>query len=286
VADQIPDFLESNDECSQSGLSEWTDSVEYAFDRYENFAEPLSSLFESSCGRIATDGNSNTSNCINPSLLTKHAHEPQNGFLSGLDQYTKETPADNSQPQIYIHMTPYGVKQSIPAPTSSTKTPSKATSTSEAAYPSPFSPPPLEHFIPQPARPAETVQILPDVSDGKLAIQCAPTSFVCKTCTRSFSTRLRYDRHTNGQSCQALFKCKHCRQSFRNAKDLKRHQGSSKALSSCLARKDVFPQTADFACICSTKNYTRKDSVVRHLRMSKTGSHCCRACRKNPCKCP
>ncbi|KAF2628419.1 hypothetical protein BU25DRAFT_35378 [Macroventuria anomochaeta] len=153
------------------------------------------------------------------------------------------------------------------------------------AYPSPSSLPSLGQFTPQPASPPDTSQVSIDAPDGKMVIESAPTSFVCKTCTKSFPTMLRYRQHVNRHSCQAPSECKQCGQSIKHAKDLKRHLGSSKASPSCPALKNASPQGKHFACICSSKTYTRKDSLIRHLRTSATGKHRCRTCGNRPCTC-
>lgn len=287
MADQIPDYSESNNECSQSGLLEWTNYSGDACYGYESVGptQPLGTLDESVHERTSGAGYSNTFDYINPSLLTKHAHEPQNRSLSGLDHSTTETIANNSQPQLSLKSVPYGVQQPSPAPTSSIQAPSKANDTSMEAYPSPSLLLSLGQFTPQPASPPDIAQVGSDAPHGKMAIESAPTSFVCKTCTKSFPTMLRYHQHVNRRSCQAPSECKQCGQSIKHAKDLKRHLGSSKASPSCPALKNVSLQAKGFACICSSKTYTRKDSLIRHLRTSRTENHCCRACGKSPCTC-
>jgi hypothetical protein len=68
---------------------------------------------------------------------------------------------------------------------------------------------------------------------------------------------------------------------FKFAKDLKRHLGSGKASSSC---NKLFSSSTGFACVCN-KSYTRKDSLMRHLRALSTEGHRCKACNKSPCQC-
>ncbi|KAJ5065006.1 hypothetical protein J3E72DRAFT_27884 [Bipolaris maydis] len=153
------------------------------------------------------------------------------------------------------------------------------------AYPSPSSLPSLGQLTSQVTSPQDTTQVGLNMPDGKVAIEPAGMSFTCETCTKSFTNKSRYDRHANRHSCKAPSRCEQCGQSIKHPKDLKRHLGSNSALPSCPALKKVNPQVNSFMCICSSKTYTRKDSLVRHLRTSKKGNHCCRACNKNPCGC-
>ncbi|KAF5847451.1 hypothetical protein GGP41_000206 [Bipolaris sorokiniana] len=288
VDGQILDYSEHNNECSQSDALERTNylgNAIYGGYKSVNTTQPLGTLDESVHQRTSGSRYSNTSGCIDPSLLTQHVHEPCYYSRSWLDQSTKQTLAENSQSQLYPNPTPSNVQQPLLTPATNKKAPDIPKDTSIEAYPSPSSLPSLGQLTPQIASPPDTTQIGLNIPDGKVAIEPAGMSFVCKTCTKSFLSRLRYDQHVNRHSCKAPSRCEQCGQPIKHPKDLRRHLGSNNALPSCPALKSVSPRASNFMCICNSKTYTRKDSLVRHLRTSKTGNHRCRTCGKNPCAC-
>ncbi|KAJ6285557.1 hypothetical protein J3E71DRAFT_373738 [Bipolaris maydis] len=281
VDDQILDCSESNNACSQSDLLERTDylgNTIYGRNKSVNATQPLGILDESVHHGTSGAGYSNTSGCIDPSLLTQHVHEPRYYSRSWLDQSTKQTLAENSQSQL-------SPQQPHQAKATNAQAPTIPNDMSIEAYPSPSSLPSLGQLTSQVTSPQDTTQVGLNMPDGKVAIEPAGMSFTCETCTKSFTNKSRYDRHANRHSCKAPSRCEQCGQSIKHPKDLKRHLGSNSALPSCPALKKVNPQVNSFMCICSSKTYTRKDSLVRHLRTSKKGNHCCRACNKNPCGC-
>ncbi|EUC38273.1 hypothetical protein COCCADRAFT_32726 [Bipolaris zeicola 26-R-13] len=285
VDGQILDYSERNNACSQSDLLEWTNYLSNAICGGDKsvgvdvpIPPPLGTLDESVHQGTSGVGYSNTSSCIDPSLLTQHVHEPCCSSLSWLDQSTKQTLAENSQSQLSPHQTRHSKATNARAPA----TPNDM---SIEAYPSPSSLPSLGRLTPKVASPPDTTQIGLNIPDGKIAIEPAGMSFICKTCTKSFPNKLRYDRHANMHSCKAPSRCEQCGQSIKHLKDLKRHLGSNNALPSCPALKNDSPRASSFMCFCSSKTYTRKDSLVRHLRTSKAGNHRCRTCNKNPCAC-
>ncbi|KAF2831415.1 hypothetical protein CC86DRAFT_138952 [Ophiobolus disseminans] len=223
------------------------------------------------------------SDFIYPSLLTTQVHEPQHCSLSGIDQFTVETLAENSQSQYFLDPLPNGAQQPSPTTSSSTPVPNMDNCASMEVYPSPSSLLSSDQSPTHSASPPEMSQILTEAPDGKVAIRSASTNFVCPICTKSFSNALRFGQHIKDHNTPS--KCKHCGKNFKHAKDRQRHLGSSKAAPSCLVLKTASPEGKHFACICSSKSYTRKDTLIRHLRQSATGQHYCRACGNRPCTC-
>lgn len=224
-----------------------------------------------------------TSNCIDPRLLTLHAHESQHLSLSRLDPFISETSANNSQPQLFSKLFSYDVQRPLPSPTLSIRATHEPNDMSEEVYPSPSSLPSSGQFTPQTESLSGVDQACLDASDGEMVLKRSITSSVCEKCKKSFPTRSYYHRHINKRSCQAPSKCKHCGQLFKLEKDLQRHLGSIKASTSCPKLENANCSTS-FACVCR-KSYTRKDSLMRHLRASSSDDHCCRVRNKSPCLC-
>lgn len=285
VADQIFATHSSNG-CSQNDLLQRTYNWYDEFHGHEGVADwrPLDALDES-----APNGHSSTEHFdilefLDPSLLTAWMHEPQSCFAPNIDQLAGETLAENSQSQISLDPHTYGIQQSSPNSRSSASVASKANDTSAEIHMSPCSL--LASDIstpPQSASPPDISQPSIYLPDGKRAIESAPAKFSCPTCTRSFSNALRFSQHVKEH--RALSHCEHCGEHFKYAKDRQRHLGSSNAAPSCRILKAAGSETKHFACICKSKAFTRKDTLIRHLRLSTTGEHCCRACGSRPCTC-
>lgn len=253
-----------NNECSQSRLFKLKDNLEDA---------------NLSRGSV----HERTLDCIDPRLLARHIHEPQIMSLSRLDTFTGRISADNSQPQSFSKLPPYDAQRPLHTPTPIMRAIGQPNDTSEEFYPSPSSLPCSGQFTPQTTTLSDVDQACSDASDGKMILLRTTTNSVCRKCKRSFPNRSVYHLHIKDRSCQALSKCKHCSKSFKLAKDLKRHLGSDKALPSCnkLESSSYF---TGFACTCH-KSYTRKDSLMRHLKAPSLEGHRCMAFNKNPCYC-
>lgn len=282
--------MASNNECSESDQLWQTDYLGDAFQGYEgvDYLRPLGTLDESVSTEISSAEYFDFSEFICPSLLTAQVHEPRNCSLLGIDRFTVETLAENSQSQSLLNILPYGVQQPSPIISTSTSTstpvPQMTNGMSMEVYPSPPSLLTSDHSTTQSASPPDASQISIDASDGKMAIRSAPTNFVCTICTKPFSNALRLGQHVKDHNAPA--KCKHCGKHFKHAKDRQRHLGSSKAAPSCPVLKAASPKNKHFACVCSSRTYTRKDTLIRHLRQAVIGTHCCRACGNRPCTCP
>jgi hypothetical protein len=246
--------------------------------------QPLGTLDESVFESTSGTGYPNAVKFIDPILLT-NPHEPPNYSPSERGHLTQGILADNPQPQISPNLSPCNIRQSAPIVASITRVPNGNNDASMNAYPSPSSLPSLDQLTSQPSSPLDIGQTCSDTLDGKMAINSVPTNFVCRACKKSFPYKLRYDEHVNRQRCEARFKCENCGQLFKHAKDRKRHLGSKNALPSCPNRRNSNPQAMGFACICSSREYRRKDILVRHLKTSKKGTHFCRNCAKSPCSC-
>lgn len=217
---------------------------------------------------------------IDPALLARQAHESP---LTRLDPITGWASADNLRPQLFSRPSSYDAQHHLSIPKPSIQATSEPSDTSEEVYPSPSSLPSSGQFTPQTTSLSDVDPACSDASDGKMALPRTMTNSVCGKCKRSFPTRSYYHRHINKRSCQAPSKCKHCGQSFKLEKDLQRHLGSEKASTSCPKFENAIPFTG-FACVCR-KSYTRKDSLMRHLKASSSEEHCCRVCNKSPCQC-
>jgi hypothetical protein len=218
--------------------------------------------------------------CIETALLARQEHEPP---LTGLDPITGWTPADNLRPQLFSRPSSYDVQHLLSIPTPSIQATSKPSDTSEEVYSSPSSLPSSGQFTPQTTSLSDLEQACSDDSEGKMVLPRTMKNPVCGRCKKSFPTRACYRRHISERSCQASSKCKQCGKSFKLKKDLKRHLGSEKASSSCPKLENASSSTG-FACVCN-KSYTRKDSLMRHVRALSTEEHRCKACNKSPCQC-
>jgi hypothetical protein len=273
VTDHTLDF--GCNEYPQSRLSKRKEDANLIYRRFDDL-QPSSTLPDKRVHEKAFY-------CIDPALLARQAHEPQNFSLTRLDPTTGRTPAENLRPQLFTRPFSYDIQHNSPTSTTSIRATSKYSDTSEAVYSSPSSLPSSGQFTPQTTSLFDVDQACSDASDGKIALPRTMTTSVCGKCKKSFSTRACYHRHIKERSCHALSKCNHCGKSFKLAKDLKRHLGSDKASSSCNKLENP-SRSSGFVCICH-KSYTRKDSLMRHLRAPSTEGHCCRACKRNPCHC-
>jgi hypothetical protein len=247
--------------------------------------QPLGTLDESVSFETSSAEYFDFAEYFNPSPLTAQVHEPPTCFLSGINLPTEEALADNSQSQFSHETLLHGVQQPSPTPTH-TPTPTKAPGTSTETYPSPISlPSPDLSTIPS-GSPPDTRHVSVEAPDGKKAIE-STRSKVCTTCTKSFSAS-RYQHHINRHECKPATECQQCGEPIKHLKDLKRHLGSSKAAPACPVLKAAGYHSKHFACICSTKTYTRKDSLLRHFRTTASDvsqEHRCKACDRFPCAC-
>ena len=292
VAGQIPDtFLESSNECSDGDPLWRTDYFDDAFRGFEGVDnwQPFGTLDESVPSGTSSAEYLDLTSIINPSLSTTQLPESQNSFLSGISQLTGESLAENSQLQLSLDSFLHGVQQPSPTPSSSTLAPSQANDPRFDTYPSPSSLPSSDQSTIQSASPPDTSHASVEAPDGKKEIKSARANFVCTTCTKSFSNALRFGHHVNRRSCRAPSECQQCGQPIKHSKDLRRHLGLSMAAPACRALKAVGPQLKRFVCTCNSKSYTRKDSLLRHLRNSTSDisqRHRCQACDHYPCSCP
>ncbi|KAH7076624.1 hypothetical protein BKA63DRAFT_489932 [Paraphoma chrysanthemicola] len=220
----------------------------------------------------------------NLSLLTVLGYETQNEFPSGISQFSEEALADSSPSQIPPHFSATNSHESSPTSSLGTfpdQNPAcSAKSTSVAS---------TEHSFARSPSSADSISISVGVSNGKKQIPVAATTITCARCTRSFSTASRYRHTTDGHNCQSPFECPHCRKPIKHLKSLSRHLGLDGGAAACLELKKAAAfHPKELACTCSSKQFTRRDTLIRHLR-NKAGDtkqeHRCRACDNSPCKC-
>jgi uncharacterized Zn-finger protein len=224
-----------------------------------------------------------TEEYIDPSLLTMLGCEPPNPFPSGVSQPPEAALAEQSQSQISLLSSLPSAQK--PFPTLSFET-LYAQDTGSGA--SPISAASTNQSSTQSASPSDSSSGSVDAPDGKRKIKVTSVNSVCAVCTRSFSSASRYRHHIDRHSCQAPSECHQCGQPLKHSKDLKRHLGLSNAAPSCPALKAAGFEAKRFACLCSSKPFTRKDTLQRHLRNSAGDGlqpHRCRVCDHSPCKC-
>jgi hypothetical protein len=251
---------------------------------HENFrVEKLTSQFD-----YSYEQSTESTKYIDPYLLTRLEHEPQDLSPSEISQPIAETLAESTQSQ-----SPFDPKKqknknyaSISVSRLSindeclewdvelTQAPCSSRSTDPSQSPISSS--------------SISEQASSDKQEGKIEISAASARLTCPTCQESFPTALRYRKHMGALACHMPFSCHDCGRKFKKAKDLQRHRGHAKAASSCPKLRNSESQAKPFACTCNSKAYTRKDSLLRHLREhSRDGMqhHRCRACNRSPCTC-
>jgi hypothetical protein len=283
TADWIPDFAESNYECSHDVPDWWTDyGVRQGYEGVSVFEPPgvLDDLFPIGGSSVQYD---NPLMYINPCLLTRPEHESLICSTSVISQSAPEALAQVTQSQSLLDPLPPDTPR-LPSTIYTKAVGDRQESESRKLrglfYPT------SPHLSPsQSASPASSGQASSDAPDGKMEIATTGAKYLCPACRTSFSSDLRYRKHLGALSCQKLFNCHDCELRFKNAKDLQRHRGHTKAASSCRKRKAVGLRVKPFACTCKLKAYTRKDSLLRHLRDTDPLSHRCKACDNASCSC-
>jgi hypothetical protein len=275
--------LESNYECSQNVRDWWTDCDD-GLRGCEGvlLSEPLGMLNDFSPIEKGCVQYDNTPKYIDPRLLARPEHEPFNCSPSVINQSAPEALAQVTQSQPLLNPT-LPESQGI-SPIGYTEAHSdKQELDPWNFYNSSFPVPPYSS-PPQSASPTRSDQISSDTPDGKIGIVATPKRYMCQTCQRSFATERQYQNHVRASSCHTPFNCLDCGRKFGILKDLQRHRGHTKAASSCSKVKTV----GTFACTCSPKAYTRKDSLQRHLRKfagEMPQQHRCKGCNHARCRC-
>jgi hypothetical protein len=286
TADWIPDFAESNYECSHDVPDWWTDcGVRQGYEGVSVFEPPgvLDDLFPIGGSSVQYD---NPLMYINPCLLTRPEHEPLICSTSVISQSAPEALVQVTQSQSLLNSTlPESQRISTIAYTEAPSDKQELDSCN--FYNSSFPVPPYSSPS-QSASPTRNDQISSDTPHEKMEIVAARKRHVCQTCQRPFTTGHQYRNHVGVLGCHSRFDCNDCGRKFKNTKDLQRHRGETGAVSSCPKAKTVGTQFKPFACTCSPKAYTRKDSLQRHLRKYATDmpqQHRCRACNNAQCCC-
>jgi hypothetical protein len=287
TADQIPDNPESNYECSQNVRHGWTE-YDDVLQGYEGvlLSEPLGvpdDLFSTGDSYVRCD---NPVKYIDPRLLTNPGHESLNCSMPVISQLGLEALAQVTHSQSFSNPI-LPETQHIPS-TAYTEVPSDRQELNLRIYYSPYLPVPLDSSSSQSASPTRSDQTSSDTPEGKIEIVATRARYVCVTCKESFTTERRYRNHVGALGCHTPFDCHDCGRKFKNAKDLRRHRGHNQAASSCPKFKTAGVRANPFACTCSTKTYTRKDSLQRHLSKfarDKPQHHRCKACNHAQCRC-
>lgn len=248
TAGRIPDTLsESNDDRSLHVPCRWTDSMDSVLP--ECLSKPLE--------------------YIDPCLLATQEHEHQHYLLSEISQSAIEASAQNFQSQFLLDFNYPEVQLSLPTPNSfpgsrggrreellsrcSRPVPSQTTGSSSSGEPP------------------------SDAPDGKMKISPVQHRSVCPACKKAYPSPSQYRKHLRVLGCQASFSCNGCVKQYKYKKDLQRHQGHKNALPACKKPKSgpntVGAEVNPFACIRCLKVYTRKDSLIRHMRTHKSIAH-------------
>lgn len=278
------DILASDLERSPYVQYDQGDNSNHVLPNHENVGvEKLTSQFD-----YLYEQSTESTKYIDPYLLTRQEHEPQDWFPSEISQPIAETLAQSTQSQSLFDLTK--PKTKINTSTSVAHLTinddclewdvelKQAPSSSRYTDPSqsPISSSSVDEQVPS------------DKPEGKIEISATSTSLMCPTCQESFSTALRYRKHMGALACHMPFSCHDCGRKFKKEKDLQRHRGHAKAASSCPKLRNSEFHAKPFACTCNSKAYTRKDSLLRHLRKhARDGMqhHRCRACNRSPCTC-
>jgi DNA-directed RNA polymerase subunit RPC12/RpoP len=250
AADQIP---ASNYECSQNAWDWWT-----AYDdelqgcKSITISEPPGILDDLPPTRDSFVQYDNPLKYIDPSLLATPEHESLS-CSSVISQPVPETLAEFTQSQSFLN-TMLPEIQRIPS-AAYTETPSNRQELNHA-----------NSLFSQSASPTRSDQTSNDTPEGKMEIVATRARYVCRTCQESFTTDRQYRNHVKTLSCQTSFKCHDCGRSFKAARSLQRHRGTTEAASCCPKVKTIGTQSKPFGCKRSGKAYTRKDSLQRYLR--------------------
>jgi hypothetical protein len=294
---RIPEIVESSFECSDYVQYCWTDNdVLQGYGGSQSF-EPLGiqdDLFPNRDSCVQYD---NLAGYVDSSLFTIQDHKPLNYSPSVISQSTSEALAQSQSfldliytetQHTHSDSRPMRFREHIPSTLYTEPTGERQESEphnfNNLSYPAS-----LHLSSSQSASPASNGQVSSDAPSGKMEIAPAGAKHVCPTCRESFASDLRYRKHRSALSCQTQYLCHDCERKFKNAKDLQRHRGHTKADSSCPKLKAVASRVKSFACTCNLNAYTRKDSLLRHFREHAgidPQSHRCRACDHAPCSCP
>jgi hypothetical protein len=226
------------------------------------------------------------SQCINPSLLTKHAQESQNCFPPDSRRLAEGELTRDSQSQFSPTFPPLsGVQQLPPTPSSSVHDLQQTW----LFCPSASSLSSSDKSKLESEGTSDSDQGFDDVPDGKREISSTRSAFVCTTCNEMFSSPMRFRQHVNRRNCQALSICPHCKTTFSQPKNLTRHLGVGKATPSCPALKASGRHQKPFVCTCNNVAYTRKDSLQRHMDLENARvaqrQHKCKSCGDFRCTC-
>jgi hypothetical protein len=228
----------------------------------------------------------NSQEYIDPFLLTIPEHESQNRSQSVISRLVPEALAQGSRSQSLLDSL-HPEAQHIP-PITYMGILGHNEELQQQQFLGPSSPTSLHLSTFQSASPTSSDQVSSDTQGGKIEIVSTSAKISCLLCQESFQTTLRYRKHLGAFGCKTLFSCYDCGRKFKIEKDLQRHRGHNKAASSCPQRKGIGLGVKPFACTCNSKAYTRKDSLLRHLREhvnDKPQHHRCKACDHHPCRC-
>lgn len=225
---------------------------------------------------------------IDPYLLTRLEHEPQDWLPSEISQPIAETLAQSIQSQSLFDPTKQENKNYTSTSVSHLTINDDCLKWDVELTQAPCSPRSTDPSHSPITSSSNSEQASSDKQEGRIEISAASPRLTCPTCQKSFSAALRYRKHMGTLACHMPFLCHDCGREFKNAKDLRRHRGHAKAASSCPKLRNLESQAKPFACTCNSKAYTRKDSLLRHLRVhARDGlhQHRCRACNQSPCTC-
>ncbi|KAH3914494.1 hypothetical protein HBI56_094740 [Parastagonospora nodorum] len=199
---------------------------------------------------------------IDPCLLATQEHEHQNYSLSEISQPAIEALAQNSQSQSMLDFYYPEVQLPLPAPNSFQGSHSSRREELFSRCPRPAPP--------QTASSSSSGEAHSDAPDGKMEITPVQHKSVCPACKKAYPSPSQYRKHLRVLGCQPSFSCDGCDKKYKYKKDLHRHQGHENALPACKKPKSgpdtVGTQANPFACRHCPKVYTRKDSLIRHMR--------------------
>jgi transposase-like protein len=250
ASDQIP---ASNYECSQDARDWWM-----AYDdelqgcEGVTISEPLGILDDLPPTRDSFVQYDNPLKYIDPRLLAIPEHESLS-CSPVIIQHVPEALAEVTRSQSLLHTILPEIQHTSPAVY--TKAPSDRQELNHANF-----------SFSQSASPTRSDQTSSDTPEGKMEIVATRARYVCRTCQESFTTDRQYRNHVKLLSCDTSFKCHDCGRSFKAARSLQRHRGTTEAASCCPKVKTIGIQSKPFGCKRSGKAYTRKDSLQRHLR--------------------
>jgi hypothetical protein len=277
----LDSFWTSASESSQYVQEWWTDFPNDVFPNHE-----IENIASASHSGLQDDPFYGSSEYIDPSLLTLLEHEPRHSPASGVSQYIPEALAQSSS-QLFLDQHIPNFEQFPATQLPYLESDSDKNEWQRGHFPDPSLLESTELTSTPTSSPVSAGHFSSDLSDGKIEIDAAQLRHVCQTCHQVF-TGLRYWKHINALSCQKLFSCQECGHKFKTAKDLRRHRGPDQTSSACLKPRRGGLQAKPFACTCNLKTYTRKDSLLRHLRKhvhDESQRHRCKACNGSPCSC-